>query len=273
VDEGPGLGWSENITIRDCVAFDNHRQGISVISAVNLLVENCTFANTSGTAPESGVDIEPDTPRQRLVNILFKNCVFEDNHGHEIALYLKQMDHTTEPVSIRFEHCLSRQTDPSVGGWSGMTVGAIRDDGPKGLIEFVDCVSENTGEEGAKIYDKSANGALVRFVRCKWSNPWTSPHPEHAYPRVPVLIQLRRPSNTTHLGGVEFEDCYVYDHVYRAALQVEEDGTEYGVRDVHGLITVQNPSGARMRLGHAPVNADVQVAPAPPQPAPKAPNP
>jgi hypothetical protein len=267
VDEGPGLGWSENVTIRDCVAFDNHRQGISVISAVNLRVENCTFAATSGTAPESGVDIEPDTPNQRLVNLLFKNCIFEDNHGHEIALYLKQMDHTTAPVSIRFEHCLSRQTDPSVGGWSGMTVGAIRDDGPKGLIEFVDCVSENTGEEGIKVYDKSADGALVRFVRCKWSNPWTSPHPEHAYPRVPVLIQLRKPSNTTRLGGVEFQDCYVYDHVYRPALQVEEDGTEYGVREVNGLITVQNPTGVRMRLGHAPINADVQVVAAPPVPA------
>ena len=107
------------------------------------------------------------------------------------------------------------------------------------------------------------DGVLVRFVRCKWSNPWTSPHPEHAYPRVPVLIQLRKPSNTTHLGGVEFQDCYVYDHVYRPALQVEEDGTEFGVRDVHGLITVQNPTGVRMRLGHAPINADVQVVPAP----------
>src|SRR5208337_3339995 len=102
VDGGAGREWSENISIRDCTAYDNHRQGISVISAVNLLVENCTFAATSGTAPESGVDIEPDAPNQRLVNLLFKNCIFEDNHGHEIALYLKQMDHTTEPVSIRF---------------------------------------------------------------------------------------------------------------------------------------------------------------------------
>ena len=145
-----------------------------------------------------------------------------------------------------------------------MTVGAVRDDGPKGLIEFVDCVSENTGEEGTKVYDKSVNGALVRFVRCKWSNPWTSAHPEYAGPRVPVLIELRRPSLTTHFGGVEFKDCYVYDNVHRPALQVEEDSSEFGVRSLHGLITVQNPSGARMRLGHAPVDADVQVAPANP---------
>jgi hypothetical protein len=262
VDGGPGRDWSQDVTIRDCTAYDNHRQGISVISAVNLLVENCRFAATRGTAPAAGIDIEPDEPQQRLLNCVIRNCVFEDNHGHEIAVYLKQMNHTTEPVSIRFEHCLSRQTDPGIDGWAGMTVGAVRDDGPKGLIEFVDCVSEDTGEEGAKVYDKSANGALVRFVRCKWSNPWTSPHPEYAGPRVPVLIELRRPSNTTHFGGVEFDDCYVYDHVNRPALQVEDNGTSYAVRDVHGLITVQNPSGARMRMGHAPANVDVCVVPA-----------
>jgi hypothetical protein len=262
VDGGAGREWSQDITIRDCAAYDNHRQGISVLSVVNLLVENCTFSGTGGTAPEAGIDIEPDTPQQRLVSLVIRNCVFEDNHGHEIAIYLKPMDHTTEPVSIRFEHCLSRQSDPSVGGWSGMTVGEIRDDGPKGLIEFVDCVSENTGEEGTKIYDKSANGALVRFVRCKWANPWTSAHPEYAGPRVPVLIELRRPGSTTQLGGVEFQDCYVYDNVYRPALQVEENGSEYGVRELRGLISVQNRSGVRMRLGHAPLNSDVQVVPA-----------
>jgi len=268
VDEGPGRGWSENITIRDCVAFDNHRQGISVISVVNLLVENCTFAATSGTAPEAGIDIEPDAPTQRLVNLLIKNCIFEDNHGQEIGIYLRQLTRATEPISIRFENCLSRQTDPAIGGSSGMAVGRVRDDGPQGLIEFINCVSENTGAEGAKVYDKSANSALVRFVRCKWSNPWMSARPQWPGPRVPVLIESRLTNVAAHFGGVEFKDCYVFDTVNRPALQVDEQNSDLGVRELHGLITVQNPSGARMRLGHAPVDADVQVVPAhPPEPA------
>ena len=264
VDEGPGLGWSENVTIRNCVAFDNHRQGISVISAVNLLVENCTFAATRGTAPEAGIDLEPDSPKQRLVNCVIRNCIFEDNHGQQIVLYLRQMNHATEPVSIRFENCLSRQNDPAIGGSSGMAVGRVKDDGPQGLIEFINCVSENTGAEGVKVYDKSANAALVRFVHCKWSNPWTSARPQWPGPRVPVLIESRLPLVTSHFGGVEFKDCYVFDNVNRPALQVEEENSDLGVKELHGLITVQNPSGAHMRLGHVAVNADVQVAPAQP---------
>jgi hypothetical protein len=79
-----------------------------------------------------------------------------------------------------------------------------------------------------------------------------------------VPIELRRPNLPSHFGGVEFKDCYVYNNVHRPGLRVEEDSSESGVREVHGLITVQNRSGARMRLGHAPVDADVLVAPANP---------
>src|ERR1039458_585216 len=61
VDGGGTFGWSEDITLRNCTAYDNHRQGLSVISVENLLVENCLFANTWGTAPEAGIDLEPDT--------------------------------------------------------------------------------------------------------------------------------------------------------------------------------------------------------------------
>ena len=103
------------------------------------------------------------------------------------------MDHATEPVSIRFENCLSRQNDPAIGGSREWPSARVKDDGPQGLIEFINCVSENTGAEGVKVYDKSANAALVRFVHCKWSNPWTSARPQWPGPRVPVLIESRLP--------------------------------------------------------------------------------
>ncbi len=53
---------AKDITIRGCVFDRHHRQGMSVISAENLLVEDCTFSNISGTAPSDGVDIEPNKP-------------------------------------------------------------------------------------------------------------------------------------------------------------------------------------------------------------------
>lgn len=270
VDGGSQLAWSEDITIRNCIAHDNHRQGISVISAVNLLVENCTFSGTRGTAPEAGIDLEPDTPKQRLVNCVIRNCVFENNHGHGMMVHLHPLDGTSAPVSVRFENCIVRMghsagepadevTRLNAGGSAGMAVGAAVDGGAKGLVEFVNCHSENTGREGAKVYDKSADSVLVRFRNCSWRSAWVSPVLDYGGPRVPVYLVTRRPEITRHPGGVEFLDCRVYDRVARPALQAYDETGEFGVRDVHGQILVENPAGARAWLGPHPQNVDVQV--------------
>lgn len=261
--------WCEDVVIRDCVCFDNHRQGISVISAENLLIENCILAGTDGTPPEAGIDFEPDSPDERLVNCIVRNCIMEANSGHAILVYLKPLNRQSEPVSIRFENCLSRMAPAGAtpedfqgketAGWSGMAVGAARDDGPSGLVEFINCTAENTGKEGAKIFDKSARSVKVRFVNCSWKNSWVSLHRRFGGPRVPVLIHLRRPELTEHPGGVEFVDCNVYDDVIGPAVQFEEDRSNFGLYDVHGQITVHNRYGVRAKLGPNLVNVDLTI--------------
>jgi hypothetical protein len=57
---GTAATRTRNVVIRDVVAADNHRQGMSVISALGLLVENCSFTGTNGTAPQAGV-VSADT--------------------------------------------------------------------------------------------------------------------------------------------------------------------------------------------------------------------
>jgi hypothetical protein len=249
--------WSEDVVIRNCVAHDHHRQGISVISAVNLLVENCRFSGTRGTPPEAGIDLEPDTEVQRLSNITVRDCLFENNAGHAILVYLKPQSRKSAPVSIRFERCLSRMDAGVAGGWSGMSVGTAKDDGPEGLVEFVNCTSEHTGREGAKIYDKSADSVKVRFVNCHWSDVWNTPAPEYGGPRVPVLIQARR-DMAKRPGGVEFVDCYVDDNSDRPAVQFDDENN-YGLFDVKGRIAVRNPSGVRIRLGTKRENVAIEA--------------
>jgi hypothetical protein len=274
IDGGGERRWSEDITVRNCISHDNHRQGISVISAQDLLIENCILSGTRGTAPEAGIDFEPDNPDQRLVNCVVRNCVMESNNGHAILVYLNPLSSESEPVSITFENCVARMGEagdhPAVarvkapGGWAGMAVGASRDAGPQGLVEFRNCVAENTGREGAKVFDKSARGVKVRFVNCVWKAPWLADAVEYDGPRVPVLVHLRRPEMTEQPGGVEFIDCHVYDAEARPALVAHEDKSSFGVRDLSGGISVHNPHGARMDLGSnaSGIAADL-VVPAP----------
>ena len=37
--------------------------------------------NTGGTEPSAGIDIEPDAPQEKLVNVVLRDCLTEHNTG------------------------------------------------------------------------------------------------------------------------------------------------------------------------------------------------
>lgn len=249
--------YCRDVVIRNVSCIDHHRQGISVISAIDLLIDHCVLSGTSGTAPEAGIDFEPNRPNEKLVNCMVRNCLIENNRGAGVLVYLKNLNDTSAPVSICVEGCLIRGSNDV-----GMAVGAAPDDGPQGLIEFVRCTVEGSSKSGAYIYDKSAKSVEVRFEQCSWSNVWTSDAPNHKGPRVPLLIHLRRPQITSRHGGIFFLDCQIFDQVDRPLLFVEEDYNDAGILGLHGNITVHNPYGARIEPGAHAEDITLQVNPA-----------
>ena len=97
------INYCLNTTIRDCRILNNHRQGISVISAENLLLENTLCWGTRGTLPKAGIDFEPNRATERFVNCRVINCRFEENAGPGIHIYLKKLNETSVPVDITLE--------------------------------------------------------------------------------------------------------------------------------------------------------------------------
>eukprot|EP01052_Picozoa_sp_SAG31_P043572 SAG31_NODE_7304_length_1724_cov_1.875692_2_plen_161_part_00 len=73
---------------------------MSVIDVDRLTVNSCTFRNTSGVAPQAGVDLEPDDPSQRLSNILFTNCSFTANKGAGFQVVPAALDARSEPIGV-----------------------------------------------------------------------------------------------------------------------------------------------------------------------------
>ena len=51
---------STDVLINNCTLVHGRRQGISITSASNVLIENCIIMNVGGTAPEYAIDIEPN---------------------------------------------------------------------------------------------------------------------------------------------------------------------------------------------------------------------
>lgn len=69
----------ENITTIVGVCNNNRRQGLSIESGINLFFDKVTFSKTNGTAPEFGVDIEPWSEDNIVKDVIFTDCIFDDN--------------------------------------------------------------------------------------------------------------------------------------------------------------------------------------------------
>lgn len=95
----------ENIQVKNVILEDHYRQGISVISARNLLVENVQIYNTSGTSPRSGIDFEPNRQDEILENCIIRECRIAGNRGPGILFSLQGLKAESHPVSIVVEDC------------------------------------------------------------------------------------------------------------------------------------------------------------------------
>ena len=115
-DNRKPVNYCRDIVIKNCVIDDNNRQGISVISVVNLLIEDCVIKNTKGAAPQAGIDFEPNSKKERLFNITVRNCVLENNASCGIVI-TSHPGKDTKPISFNFENC--RALNNALCGYSG----------------------------------------------------------------------------------------------------------------------------------------------------------
>ena len=219
-----------NVHIKDVICDGNNRQGISVISAENLLIEDTVLKNTSGTAPQAGIDFEPNHPGEKIVNCVMRNCVAENNAGGAYALYLRPLVGTSAPISVRIEDCVSRGTNAisvslntSNGGPNGP---------PQGLIEFVNCRFEDTGTAGISVQDIPVDGCRVRFENCTIAD--TGDKPKRATP----IMFAASANSSQDVGGVEFVDCRLVEPVDRPLMAFEDYAGELRVLDVTGTLKV-----------------------------------
>ena len=65
----PEQNYCENIKIGELYADNNRRQGISVVSVKGLKIGYGLLTNTNGTAPEAGIDLEPNNATEFLQGI------------------------------------------------------------------------------------------------------------------------------------------------------------------------------------------------------------
>lgn len=167
LESGTAATRTRRVHIKEVTSSNNHRQGISVISAVGLLVEDSTFRDTNGTAPEAGVDIEADNTHSILVDIVFRRCRFADNNGCGVQMNIDALSHAADaPISITFEDCdVSWRDDfPFESPWfdgAGYLVGAGK---AAGSVTVRGGTVQGSAGAGIEISGKPLSGPAVTFA-------------------------------------------------------------------------------------------------------------
>lgn len=88
---GPVYGsgvMSRNITISNCTANNNRRQGMSITGAIDVWVNGGIYSNTEGTAPQAGINVEPDNG-DTIQNVNLINIKTSGNYGSGIIVVPK----------------------------------------------------------------------------------------------------------------------------------------------------------------------------------------
>lgn len=78
--------YSTDVTLTRVVCSGNRRQGLTIGPARRVRVLDSEFNDTGGTAPASGIDIEPDKP-ETADDIQIDNCIMRNNQGCGIQIY------------------------------------------------------------------------------------------------------------------------------------------------------------------------------------------
>ncbi|MBQ4142508.1 MAG: right-handed parallel beta-helix repeat-containing protein [Thermoguttaceae bacterium] len=169
---------NENVTIRRVDCNENHRQGISVISAKDLLIEDTLLRNTNGTAPQAGIDFEPNHNTEELTNCVMRRCVCEGNYGDGYEFYLPNLDRSSPAVSILLEDCVSRGNRRNGIFWTAAK-GKDRKGNPaeplRGTLTVRNFTTENETQCGILLRGNPIDSAKLEFENVEVKKPMGTP--------------------------------------------------------------------------------------------------
>lgn len=174
--DGLYLSYSTNVTIEDCIFNNNRRQGSSIIGGVNhVYYLRDHFTNTNGTAPQSGIDIEPNKPADFLLDVNIDDSYTDSNAGDGLMVSTWLMNSTSQPISVTVlrHHSTGNQRYGYVG------INSAGSNAP-GAILIRDSFSDHSGSYGAAGRFYAANGASLTFQNLTVTNPHVhGPDPDY----------------------------------------------------------------------------------------------
>ena len=144
---------SQNIVIRNVTCDNVSRQGIAIISAKNVLIDNCIIKN----GPASGIDFEPNDDREIIDECEVRNTILHNNVGFGVTVFTGP---THEP-NVVVDNCTFVDNDNS---------GFLALYGSPGVF-VSDSLFVDNGGYGVDQDNLNASNAILEPTYCAfWSN-------------------------------------------------------------------------------------------------------
>lgn len=114
--------WGDGVYVIGCTGVSvtgiisdwNRRNGMSVISVDGLTVSNAAFNYQSGTAPQVGIDLEPDTATEFIKAVDIGHCQFVGNTGAGVQFGFGGAPKSNF-TNVKVHDCLYKGNKPIAG--------------------------------------------------------------------------------------------------------------------------------------------------------------
>jgi len=259
----PGQYYCDGVTIRDCLCDNNRRNGISVVSAQNVLIDRCVLVNSNGNDPQEGIDFEPNWNYERLVNCTVSNCYIKDNYNSCIGINLTKFDSTTLPVSVSVQNSFL-STENSGASAKGIMIpygsdGAKPGGGCAGVLNFSDCLIESYKANGLYLRNNAGiDGIVVKLKQCVFNNFNTT---SKSWYYALIALEGGDLKSAQEYGNLQLQDCVFWDNAtHHYFLQAaREDPNSLGCTKVSGNAWVISNTKSASFLGARAHGANVRT--------------
>ncbi|WP_264566691.1 right-handed parallel beta-helix repeat-containing protein [Flavobacterium sp. N3904] len=164
-----GTLTNSDILIQDCYLDNNRRNGISIISGINISISNTLISNTNGTAPMSGIDIEPNTNKEELGNIIIKDVITFNNKNEGILIALRGLyGKNNKDITVAINNHLDDNSGSAMGFAFPKENTTFKNIG--GNIVVTNSVWKGDYPNLVKFHDNNSNFVTVKLVRPKALN-------------------------------------------------------------------------------------------------------
>lgn len=229
-----GRRSNHDIVITDVVCRANRRQGMSVTCASQLVLRDCLFLDTRGTAPEAGLDFEPNHEADFFTACVVSHCLAINNAAQGFENHFNRLRPGSRPIELTFDHCYAEG-----GSKYGFTVLASdpRAGSPLGLLRLERCVARRNGTAGIRTRNGSS-GALRAVVKDSFIL-----HPGSTDQRAPLWLLAQEGTPAPH-GDLEVQDLWIASTEPRPPIRVTLQGSasQHGLGRITGALVVFHPA-------------------------------